>query len=170
MLCWIQMHSKVIQLYTHTYTHTHIYILFFKQFFFHLGYSAEFSPQMCMTLWDPMNYSTPGFPLHHQLLELAQTHVHRVSNAIQPSHPVICLSSHLQSFPASGSFPVTQFFTSGGQRFGASVSASVLPMNIRDWFPLGLTGLISLQFKGLSRVFSNTIVQKHQFFGTQLSL
>ena len=82
---------------------------------------------------------------------------------------VIPFSSCLQSFPASGSFPVSQFFSSGGQRIGASASASVLPMNIQDWFPLGWTGWISLQSKGLSRVFSNTTVQKHQFFGAQLS-
>ena len=87
-------------------------------------------------------------------------------------HPTISSSavpfSCLQSFPASGSFQVSQFFSSGGQSIEASVS--VLPKNIQDWFPLGLTGLISLQFKGLSRVFSNTKVQKHQFFGAQLSL
>ena len=71
--------------------------------------------------------------------------------------------SHLQSFPASGSFPVSQFFASSGQSIGVSASASVFPVTIQDWFPLGLTGLISLQSKGLSRVFSNTIVQKHQF-------
>ena len=80
--------------------------------------------------------------------------------------PFFCL----QSFPVSGSFQMSQFFTSGGQSIEVSASASVLPMNIQDWFPLGLTSLISLQFKGLSRVFSNTIVQKHQFFSTQLSL
>ena len=88
----------------------------------------------------------------------------------QPSHPVIPFSSHLQSFPASGSFQKSQLFASGGQRFGASASASILPMTIQDWFPLGMTGWISLQSKGLSRVFSNTTVQKHQFFGSQLSL
>ena len=76
----------------------------------------------------------------------------------------------LRSFPASGSFPVSWFFTSGGQSIGVSASASVLPMNAQDWFPLGWTGWISLQSKGLSRVFSNTTVQKHQFFGTQPSL
>ena len=81
---------------------------------------------------------------------------------------VIPFSSCLQSFPASGSFPMSQFFTSGGQSIGAS--ASVLSMNIQDWFLLGLTGLISLQSKGLSRVFSNTTVQKHQFFCAQFSL
>ena len=83
---------------------------------------------------------------------------------------VLSFSSCLQSFPASGSFPVSQLFTSGGQSVGASASASVLPMNIQDWFPLGLTGLISFQSKALSRVFSNTTVQKHQSFGIQSSL
>ena len=89
-------------------------------------------------------------------------------------HPTISSSvipfSCLQSFPASGSFLVSQFFASGGQSTGVSASASVLPMNIQDWFPLELTGWISLLSKGLSRVFSNTTVQKHQFFGAQLSL
>ena len=85
------------------------------------------------------------------------------------SSSVIPFSSRLQSFPASKSFQMSQFFASGGQSIGVSVSASVLPMDIKDWFPLGWTGWISLQFKGLSRVFSNTTVQKHQFFGTQLS-
>jgi len=108
---------------------------------------------------------------HRQLSELTQTHVHRVGDAIQPSHPVsIPFSSCLQSFPASGSFLMSQLFASGGQSIGVSASTSVLPMNIQDWFPLGLTGLISLKSKGLSRVFSNTTVQKNQFFGTQLSL
>ena len=78
--------------------------------------------------------------------------------------------SRLQSFPASGPFPLSQFFTSGGQIIGVSASASVLPMNIQDWFPLGWTSGISLQSKGLSRVFSNTTVQKHHLLGTQLSL
>ena len=90
-------------------------------------------------------------------------------------HPTILsslipFSSCLQSFPTSESFPMSQFFTSSGQRIGASALASVLPMNIQNWCPLQLTGLISLQSKGLSRVFSNTTVQKHQFFGVQLSL
>ena len=86
------------------------------------------------------------------------------------SSSVVPFSSCLQSFPASGSFPMSQFFASGGQSIGVSASASVLPMNIQNWFPLGWTGWISLQSKGLSRVFSNTTVQKHQYFGTQLSL
>ena len=90
-------------------------------------------------------------------------------------HPIIlsCVvpfSSCPQSFPASGSFPVSQFFTSSGQSIGVSASALALPMNIQDWFPLGWTGWISLHSKGLSRVFSNTTVQKHQFFSAQLSL
>ena len=83
---------------------------------------------------------------------------------------VISLSSCLQSFPVSGSFLTSQLFASGGQSTGISASASFLPMNIQDWFPLGLTGLISLQSKGLSRVFSNTTVQKHPFFSAQSSL
>ena len=85
------------------------------------------------------------------------------------SSSVLPFSSRLQSFPATGSFPVSWLFTSGSQRIGASASASALPMNIQGWFPLGWTGLISLQSLGLSRVFSITTVQKHQFFSTQLS-
>ena len=85
------------------------------------------------------------------------------------SSSVVPFFSCLQSFPASGSFPVSQFFTPGGQSIGVSASAPVLPMNIQDWSPLGWTGWISLQSKGLSRVFSNTTVQKHQFFSAQLS-
>ena len=84
------------------------------------------------------------------------------------SSSVVPFSSCLPSFPAPGSLPISQFFTSGGQSIGVSASASVLPMNIQGWFPLGLTDLISLQSKGLSRVFSNTTVQKHQFFDSQL--
>ena len=86
------------------------------------------------------------------------------------SSSVVPFSSHLQSCPALGLIPKSQFFASGAQRIGASVSASVLPMNIQDWYPLGWTGWISLQSKGPSRVFSNTTVQKHQFFRVQLSL
>jgi len=86
------------------------------------------------------------------------------------SSSVVPISSRLQSFPASGSFPVSQFFTSGGQSIGVSASKSVLPMNIQDWSSLEWTGWISLQSRGLSRVFSNTTVQKHQFFSIQLSL
>ena len=86
------------------------------------------------------------------------------------SSSIVPFSSHLPSFPASESFPMSQFFASGSQSIGVSASASVLLMNIQDWFPLGWTGWISLQSKGLSRVFSNTTVQKHQFFISQLFL
>ena len=112
-----------------------------------------------------------AFPVQYQLPELAQIHVHGVSDAIPPSHPL--------SFPSPPAFnlsqpqdlfPMSQFFPSGGQSIGASASASVLPLNIQDWFPLGLIGLISLLSKGLSSIFSNTTVQKQQFFGAQASL
>ena len=125
-----------------------------------------------LTLCDPMNCSTPGLPVHHQLQEFTQIHVNWVSDAIQStiSSSVVPFSSHLQSFPASGSFPMSQLFASGGQSIGVWALTSVLPMNTQDWFPLGWTGWISLQSKGLSRVFSNTTVQNHPFFSAQLSL
>ena len=91
-----------------------------------------------------MDCSIPGIPVHHQLPELAQTHVLWVGDAIQPSHPVFPFSSCLQSFPASGSFPMSHFFTPGGQSIGVSASASVLPVNIQDWFPLGWTWMDEL--------------------------
>ena len=122
-------------------------------------------------LCDPMDCSTPGLPVHHQLPELTQAHVHQVGDAIQPSHP---LSS--PSPPATNPSQhqgLFQWVTSSHQiakSIGVSASASVLPMNTQDWYPLGWTGWISLQSKGLSRVFSNTTVQKHQFFSTQLYL
>ena len=109
----------------------------------------------------PMDCSTPGFPVHHQIPELTQTHVHRVGDTIQPSHPLLSpFSSCLQPFPASESFPMSGFFASGVQSIGVSAAASVLPMNIQHWFPVGWTGWISLLSKELSRVFSNTRVQK----------
>ena len=128
--------------------------------------------QLCLTLCNPMHCSMPGVPVLHHLLEPAQTHVNCVGDAIHPtiSFSVVPFSSCLQSFLASGYFLTSRLFTLGGQNIGASASASVLPMNIQDWFPLRLTGLISLQSKGLSRVFSNTTVQKHQFFSVQPSL
>ena len=116
-----------------------------------------------------MDCNTPGFPVHHQLLEFAQTHVHWVGDAIQPYHLLLSPSPAFNLCQHQGLFQMSQFFTSGGPIFGASASASVLSVNIQDWFPLELTGLISLQSKELSRVFSNTTVQKHQFFSTQLS-
>ena len=118
-----------------------------------------------------MNFSTPRLPCPSLSPGV-------FSNSCPLSwwcHPTIssCVtrfSSCLQSFPASGSFPVSQLFASGGQSIETSASASVLPMNIQGWFPLGLTGLISLQSKGFSRVFSNTTVEKHQFFSAQPSI
>ena len=128
--------------------------------------------QLCLALCmdSPMDYSTPGLLVLHYLLEFVQTHVHQVNDAIQPS-PVVPFSSCPQSFLASGSFPISQLFASGGQSIRASVSTLVeYPMNIQGWFPLDLTGFIFLQSKGRSRVFSSTKVQKHQFFSTQPSL
>ena len=135
-------------------------------------YSVQFSTvtQSCLTLCDSMDYSMPGFPVHHQHLEFTQTHTHGVSDAIQPYHPLAPVSSHLQSFPASGFFQMSQVFATGGQSIAVSASTSVLPMNIQGWFPLGLTALISLLSKGPSRVFSNATVWSHQFFSTQPSL
>ena len=125
--------------------------------------------QSCPTLCDPMNCSTPGLPVHHQLLEFTQTCPSSWWCHPAISSSVVLFSSCPQSLPASGSFPMSQLFTWGGQSIGVSTSASVLPMNTQDWSPLGWTGWISLQSKGLSSVFSNTTVQKHQFFSAQLS-
>ena len=140
---------------------------------FMILHSGQFSSvtQFCPTLCDPMNCSKQDFPVHHQLPEFTQTHVHWVGNVIQPSHTL--LSSSPPAFNLTqhqGLFKISQFFASGGQSIAVSASASVLLMNIQDWFSLGWTGWISLQSKGLSRVSPNTTVQKHQFFGTQLSL
>ena len=134
--------------------------------------SVQFSwvAQSCPALCNPMNCSKPDIPVHHQFPEFTQTHVHRVSDAIQPSHPLSSPSSPAPNPSQHQSFPMSQLFTSGGQSIGVAASAAVLPMNIQDWSPLGWTGWISLQSKGLSRVFSNTAVQKHQFFSVQLSL
>ena len=126
--------------------------------------------QLFPTLCHPTNFSIPGSPVitnARSLLKLMSIEL--------VMHPTISssgipFSSHPQSFPASGFFQMSQLFTSGGQSIRVSASASVLPMNIQDWFPIGWTGWIFLQFKGLCRAFSSTIVEKHQFFGTQLSL
>ena len=125
--------------------------------FIHSVVSDSLLPHELQHVRPPCSSPTPG--VHPNSCTLSQWCHLTISSSIVPF-------SCLQSFPASGSFPMSQFFESGGQSIGAS--ASVLPMNIQDLFTLGLTGLISLQSKGLSRVFSNT-VQKHQFFGTQLS-
>ena len=150
--------------------------------------SVQFSSvaQLCLTLYNPTDCRMLGLLIHHQLLEFTQAPVHWVGDAIQTSHPLSSpspafnLSQHQGLFKwVSSSHQVAkvlefqlqhQFFPSGGQSIEVSASASVLPMNIQDWFPLGWTGLISLLSKGLSRVFSNTTVQKHQFFSSQPSL
>ena len=133
------------------------------------GLKPQFSSvaQLCLTLWDPMDCTTPGFPC-------PSPSPGACSNSCPLSqwcHPTISSSvitfSCLQSFPVSGSFPVTRLFISGGRSIEASASSSVLLMNIQGWSLLQLTGLISLQSKGLWRVFSNTIVRKHQLFGTR---
>ena len=125
--------------------------------------------QLCPTLCDTMDCSTPDLPVHHQLPEFTQTHVHRVGDAIQPSHPLSSpsppafnISQHQGLFRVSSSHQVAK-----GLEF--QLQPSVLPMNTQDWSLLGWTCWISLQSKGLSRVFSNTTLQKHQFFGAQLS-
>ena len=120
-------------------------------------------------LCDPMNHSTPGLPVHHQLLEFTQTHIHRVGDAIQPSHPLSSPSPLAPNPSQHQSFPMSQLFAWDGQSTGVSASASVLPKKSQGWSPSEWTGWISLQSKGLSRVFSKTTVQKHQFFGTQPS-
>ena len=129
--------------------------------------SVRFSsvPQSCPTGCNPIYCSMPGLPVHHQLPEFTQAHDHWISDAIQPYHPLLSPSP----LPINLSFQMSQLFVSSGQSIGVSASTSALPMNIQDWFPLGLICWISLLSKGLSRVFSNTTVQKHQFFGAQLS-
>ena len=140
----------------------------------HFSGSVQFSSVQSLShVW---LFVTPWTAAQQASLSItnSQTLLRLMSNmSVMPSNllsSVVPFSSHLQSFPASGSFPMSQFFTSGGQSTGVSASALVLPMNTQDWSPLGWTGWTSLQSKGLSRVFSNTTVQKHQFFGTQLCL
>ena len=134
--------------------------------------SVQFSSvaQLCPTLCDPMNCSTPGLPVwsptpgvHSDSCPSSQWHHPAISSSVVP------FSSCPQSLPASESFPMSQLFPWGGQSIGVSALASVLPKNTQDWSPLEWTSWISLQSKGLSRVFSNTTVQKHQFVSAQLS-
>ena len=125
----------------------------------------------CPALCDTMNCSMPGFPVLHDLPEFTQTHVHWVGDAIQPSHPLSPPSPLALNLSQNQClFPISRLFESGGQRIKASTLASVLPINIQGWCPLGLTSLISLLSKGLSRVFSSLTVWKHQFFSDQPSL
>ena len=123
--------------------------------------------QSCPTLCEPMNCSTPGLPVHHQLPELTQTHVCQVSDSIQPSHPLSCPSPPAPNPSQHQSFPMSQLFTSGGQSIGLSALASVFPKNSQDWSPLEWTGWISFSPRDSQK--STTTFQKHQFFGTQLS-
>ena len=104
--------------------------------------------QSCPTLWDPTSCGMPGLPVHHRLLEFTQTHAYRVGDGIQPSHPVTPFCSCPQSFPASGSFQMTQLFASGGQSIAVSASASVLPMNTQDWSPTRMDWLDLLAVQG----------------------
>ena len=117
-----------------------------------------------------LQHAMPGLPVHHQLPESTQTM--SIESVMPSSHLILCrpLPHCPQSFPVSGSFQMSQLFISGGQSIGVSASTSVLPVNTQDWSPLGWTGWIFLQSRGFSRVFSNSTVQKHQFFGAQLSL
>ena len=126
--------------------------------------------QSCLTLCDPVDYSIPGLPVHHQLPEFTQTHVHLVGDAIQASHPLSFLLLLPSVFSSIRVYSNESALCIRWPNIGVSASASALPMNTQDQSPLEWTGWISLQSKGLSRVFSNTTVQKHQFFGTQLSL
>ena len=123
--------------------------------------------RLCATPWTAARQASLPITNSPSLPKLMSTESVMPSNHLILCGPLLLLPS---IFPSSGSFPMSQFFTSGGQTIGVSASASVLPMNILDSFPLGWIGWISLQSKGLSRLFSNTTVQKHQFFGTQLSL
>ena len=156
----VAFHMAPYEKHTHTHTHTHTHIS-----------SVQSSRSV-------VSYSLQPHWLQHVRPPWPSPTLRACSNSCPSSqwyHPTISSSvvpffSCLLSFSASGSFPMSQFFTLSGQSIGASASASVLPMNIQDWFPLGQTDWISLQSKGLSRVFSNTTVQKHQFFSTQLSL
>ena len=140
--------------------------------------------QSCPTPWDHIDFSTPGFPVHHQLSEPTQTHVHHVGDAIQPS-PLLSPSPPVFNLSQHQGLPISWFFASGSQSIGynydwsnlynfststgVSALASFLPKKSQGWSPSEWTGWISLQSKGLSRVFSSTTVQKHQFFGAQPS-
>ena len=149
--------------------HSDYHITFSHDVFLEFS-SVSSVTQWCLTLWP--------HGLQHARVPCPSPTPEACSNSCPSSlwcHPIISssaipFSSCLQSFPASGSFAMSQFFASGGQSIGTLASASVLPMNIQDWFPLGLTGLISLRCKQLSRLFSNTTIWKHQIFSAQPSL
>ena len=154
-------HFKCIEFcYLYFSNYTHVYPQLFS-----FSLSVNSVTQSCPTLCNPVDCSMPGFPVHHQLRELAQTHVPQVRDAIQPSHPL--------SSPFTPAFNLSQhqglFQWASSSRQVAKVLEFQFPMNIQDWFPLGRIGWFSLQSKGLSRVFFNTTVLKHQFFSAQLS-
>ena len=132
--------------------------------------SVQFSHLLCLTLCKPMDCRMLDFPVHHQLPELTKTHVHRVSDAIQLSYPLSSLLFLPPIFPSIRVFCSESVLHIRSNYYRVSASISVFPMNTQDWFSLGWTGWISLQSKRFSRVFSNTTVQKHQFFRAQLSL
>ena len=132
----------------------------------HVQFTSVPSPshiRLFATPWTAVNQASLSITNSRSLLKLMS-----IESVMPSNHLILCIpfSSCLQSFPAPGSFHMSQFFASSGQSIGVSASTSVLPMNTQDWFPIGWTGWISLQSKGLSRVFSNTTAQKHQFFGT----
>ena len=135
-----------------------------------LGHCCCFSvAKSCPTLCDPLDCNTPGSPVPHYIQVFAQIHIHSVllSNHLILCHPLLLLPS---IFPSIRVFSMSRLFVSGGQSIGASASVSILPVNIQSWFPLGLTGLISLLSNGLSGVFSGTTVRKHHFFSALPSL
>ena len=144
--------------------------ILFPSFMFYVRFACCSVAKSCPTLCDPRGCSMSGSSVLHYLLELAQIHIHCRWCHLTISSSVVLFSFCLQSFPTSGSFSVSRLFASGDLSIGASASALVLSMNSWGWFPLGLTGLMSLLFRGLSRVFSSTTIQKHQFFVAQLSL
>ena len=138
----------------------------------HCKATVQFSSvtQSCLTLCEPMDCSMPGLPVHHKLQSLPKLMFIELvmpNNHLILCHPILLPCS---IFPIIRVFQMSQLFPSGGQSIGVSAATSVLPMNTQDWSPLGWTGWISLQSKGLSRVFSNTTVEKHHFFSAQLSL
>ena len=124
----------------------------------------------CQTICDPMNGSTPSFPVLHYLPEFAQTHVHWVSDAIQPSYPLSAFSAFALNFPSIRVFSSELALHIWWPRIGASASLSVLPMTIQGWYPLRLTGLISLLYKGPSRVFSSNTIWNHWIYASKFKV
>ena len=168
ILCWFYLYESVSGFCILCYGFIFLFFQLYHTVWIAIALLVHFSCSvMSNSLW-PHGLQHTRFLCPSPTPELVQTQAHWVGDAIQPSHPLVPFSSCLQSFPASRSFSMSWSFASGDQSTRVSASASVLPMNIQDWFPLGWTGWISLQSKGLWRVFSNTTVQKHQFFSTQL--